>query len=268
VDPQPGLPPDLGAALAAAREQLTSLAAELPVWPHQIAAAYAVARVRELAGEPGAAHDQLLAILGDSPPPPGTRGSSLLLRTLTRLARAQGCPARTAAALAGCAAACPPPAGLWRAELGLWQGHLLVAAGRPAEAVIVLRAAVDELCRVPPLHFAALVELLGALAAAGATSEAVHVCREAVSTRPERAATFRASLAGLLVGQGDPVGAEQEARLALAAAPDLAPAWLHLGQALLAQGRRDEACLALGRAGDLDPELAALAASELAEPPR
>lgn len=80
--------------------------------------------------------------------------------------------------------------------------------------------------------------------------EAVVVARRAVEAEP-KAAQFQATLGAIQLGLGDPAGAEAVLRKAIDQQPSLSWAHVHLGRALLAQGKKDEAKKALANAKKL-----------------
>lgn len=128
-------------------------------------------------------------------------------------------------------------------------GKVLVAAGRPGEAVDLLRRAVAA---APDSH--RLLDRFGlALQSQGAVVAAIDAYRRAIALSPKSAGAY-ANLAAAHFACGDVSAAEAAARIAVAINPQLARAHNNLGGALEWQGRFGEALAEYRVAVALRPE--------------
>ncbi|MYZ49813.1 tetratricopeptide repeat-containing sulfotransferase family protein [Propylenella binzhouense] len=112
----------------------------------------------------------------------------------------------------------------------------LIRAGRPAEALEILRGIPRSAAKAPEIrHLAGLAQL-----ALGRVAEAEAELRKAAQKAPRSPAILR-SLGDCLLQADDPKGAEACYRKALSAAPGDADTAARLAGVLLYQGRREEA---------------------------
>ena len=116
------------------------------------------------------------------------------------------------------------------ADAALWLGETRRRAGRFAEAVAPLRAAV----RLAPRYTEARLQLAQALHGAGRTADAVGVLERALEQDPERHAGAWNDLGFYRLQTGDLDGARPALRRAVALDPRLPTARVNLGTALLA----------------------------------
>jgi tetratricopeptide (TPR) repeat protein len=164
-------------------------------------------------------------------------------------------------------------------------GVLTLAAGRPAEALALLRQALDlrpnnretrlaladacaatgdraqaiaryrDLLADDPGHAGALVNLANVLRDSGDAEGAIAACHAALATEPGLVqAHSTLGSAFLLAGQAEL--ACDAYRAATALAPDFAPGWVGLGMALMHRGLADEALEMATRGAALAPGLA------------
>lgn len=142
----------------------------------------------------------------------------------------------------------------------LRQGHLMIRNGRPTEAALEFRRAIEA----NPDSSTARIGLASALVSSGQTAEAIAQLREAVRIAPKSAvAHFNL---GLLLGrQNDDREALAELETAIALDPGDAQAQGEKGRILERSGHLDEAEAAYVRAADLAPldEEAQMAAANL-----
>jgi len=126
---------------------------------------------------------------------------------------------------------------------------LLVARGRPAEAIVAL----EEKMSATGVRAADHFRVGGLLVEAGRGDEALEHYRSAASLAPDSAPT-RYNLGGLLRRLGRPAEATVELEIAARLAPGDAATQIELGLALAESGRTAEALRAIRRAIDLDPD--------------
>jgi tetratricopeptide (TPR) repeat protein len=125
----------------------------------------------------------------------------------------------------------------------------LLRSGQPGAAVEVLRPAVQRNpSRRPEWHS----NLGGALWEEGRIAEAERSFQNAVRLGASEAA-YKRNLGRLLLEQKRPGDAKRWLKASLAQDDQNAPAWVSLGDALLALGRRGEAETAYARGASLDP---------------
>ncbi|HMB69522.1 MAG TPA: tetratricopeptide repeat protein, partial [bacterium] len=146
----------------------------------------------------------------------------------------------------------PDPKDMAKVVLNLERAQAALAAGQPEAALGLLRDAVSRDPRNKDLH-----HLMGlAHAAAGRPDWAVDSFRRALELPPHRNDRLpRFELASCWIRLGHPERAEEELRTLLAEWPDDGTAWYHLGLALEAQGRPDEAREAWAAAVEREPEI-------------
>lgn len=148
----------------------------------------------------------------------------------------------------------PDPKAMAKVLSNLERAQAALAAGEPETALGLLRDAVSRDPRNKELH-----HLMGlAHAAAGRDDWAVDSFRRALDLPPhrnDRAPRFELASAWLRLGE--PARAEAELRTLLAGSPRDGTAWYHLGLALEALGRPEEAREAWEAAVAREPELEA-----------
>jgi len=180
------------------------------------------------------AFEELQAALGEDP----NLGEAQLVLGHAHRIRSQVTDAETAYARA------KENAGL-EAEANLGLGRLYAAAGRKAQAIEALRAALMREPNWPEVQYELGLLLDG-------NDEARELFSQALAGRPDWAEPARA-LGDVLRQAGEMSGAEAAYRKALAAEPDLSAAHAGLGEVLFAAGRLDEAEAVLRRALGLVP---------------
>lgn len=142
------------------------------------------------------------------------------------------------------------PAAAARKAAPIERAKLLVASGKPAEAVELLRAALVKKPKDAALHHM-LAELL---IEAGRHREALVHAQESTRLKP-REPRFRYTRGLVLAEQGRFAEALQDFDFAIAQMPNQAPIHLERGAALLSLGRGIEARADWAAARRLDPSL-------------
>jgi len=104
-----------------------------------------------------------------------------------------------------------------------------------------------------PANSAIALDYAVGLRRAGRLVEATEVYREALVHSPDHS-LLRNNLALTLSSRGDPIGAIQEMKLAVAADPDFGQGWINLGNFCGQAGRYDEAAVAFKEAARLDAQ--------------
>ncbi len=204
---------------------------------------YAAARLWELTGFHERALDALKQAIIAASGEDQTRLYNALVRCATQLGR----EAETASWLEPFAAENP--------AIGLWSGHLFLAARDPFQAAEALERCVERV-NDPALRRAATDARLRALLELGRLGDAIDLSLAAIGWFPEDALALRADLAGLLTGAGRHEDALAEAERVLAADPSLAKVQFIRGAALVRLGRTSEGTAALEDAVQRDPTLA------------